>query len=414
MKRTIFLHTIILLCATASIAQTYCASNSFSYAEGYIGSVVLGSINNQTTGSCYSNYTSLSTNLNISANPTITLNSGPIGIHTTVRFAVYIDYNHNGSFSDLGERIVYDTLSKAGVSRSFVFTPPSTALYGTTRMRVQMRAALWGSLNSLAHDPISSPCGVLDEGEVEDYTVNFLDDYCYSHGNTSAEYVNNVIFGTINKTSGNNGGYANFTLLSTDATEGYTYPISLTPGFTGSAHTEYWKVYIDLNNNKSFSDPGELVAMLQGSGTVLGNIRFSLGNKTGKVRMRVQMSPGTYAVTPCDVLAHGEVEDYTVNILPPVIGMLNNNSDNIASVKPNPATANNATLTYTLNKAGTINVLLSDISGSSQKIFNAGNKTAGTYTMPLNKIQSLRAGNYVLAIEENGNIIARASFIISE
>jgi hypothetical protein len=71
-------------------------------------------------------------------------------------------------------------------------------------------------------------------------------------------------------------------------------------------------------------------------------------------------------------------------------------------------------LTYTLSKAGSINILLSDISGSNQKIYNAGSKIAGTYTMPLNKIQSLKAGNYVLAVEENGNIIARTSFIISE
>ncbi len=154
--------------------------------------------------------------------------------------------------------------------------------------------------------------------------------------------------------------------------------------------------------------------MLQGSGTVLGNINFSVVSKTGKVRMRVQMSAGNYANAPCDAIAHGEVEDYTVNILPPVIGQINNNSNDIASVKPNPAMANNAMLTYTLSKAGRVNIILSDISGSNQRIFNAGSKAAGTYTMLLSKIQSLRAGNYVLAIEENGNIIARTTFIISE
>ncbi len=413
MKKTILLHSIVLLCTTASIAQTYCPSKSTTYDEGYIKTVSIGGINNQTLGSHYSDYTAISGDVHLGTSNSITLNSSAVG-KQVVRFAVYIDYNHNGSFNDAGERVVYDTLLYLGHARTFYFTPPSTTLNGPTRMRIQTRAAAWNTIEGLTHAAIASPCDVIDHGEVEDYTVRLLGAYCLSIGNSGAEYINNVIFGNINKTSGNNGGYADFTPTITDVTAGYTYPISLTPGFTGSAHTEYWKVYIDLNNNKSFSDPGELVEMLQGSSTVLGNIKFSVVSKTGKVRMRVQMSAGTYASAPCDAIAHGEVEDYTLNILPPVIGQINNNSNDIVSVKPNPATISNAMLTYTLSKAGMVNIILSNISGSNQRIFNAGNKTAGTYMMPLNKIQSLRAGSYVLAVEENGNIIARTSFIISE
>lgn len=138
--------------------------------------------------------------------------------------------------------------------------------------------------------------------------------YCAAKGtDASYEHIKNVTLGTINNTTGSNGGYADFTSLSTSLAKGSSYTIKLTPGFASSTYTEYFSVYIDYNNNKSFADAGEKV--YSGSGTVALNGTFTVPSTatTGATRMRVMMKDA--AVTgPCEVYTYGEVEDYTVNI----------------------------------------------------------------------------------------------------
>jgi hypothetical protein len=71
---------------------------------------------------------------------------------------VYVDYNKNGVFTDAGENVV---TSSGSTTRTVSFTVPTTALNGSTRMRVQMQ------YNSYP----SSSCLTYTYGEVEDYTV---------------------------------------------------------------------------------------------------------------------------------------------------------------------------------------------------------------------------------------------------
>jgi hypothetical protein len=82
-----------------------------------------------------------------------------VGSSYTEDFTVYIDYNHNGTFTDAGE-MVAEVRGSAAVSKAF--TVPTTALNGTTRMRIQMQ---YGSYET-------NPCATYTYGEVQDYTVN--------------------------------------------------------------------------------------------------------------------------------------------------------------------------------------------------------------------------------------------------
>jgi hypothetical protein len=78
-------------------------------------------------------------------------------------YAVYIDYNQNGDFTDSGELV----WSKAGSTTTPVtgsVTIPSTAALGSTRMRVIMRYSTTPT----------TPCGSITYGQVEDYTVNVV------------------------------------------------------------------------------------------------------------------------------------------------------------------------------------------------------------------------------------------------
>jgi hypothetical protein len=121
------------------------------------------------------------------------------------------------------------------------------------------------------------------------------------------------VLGSINNTSGNNGGYHNYTNLSTNLTAGSAYTVNLTPGFSGASYNEFWRVWIDYNGDLDFADAGEQVG--QGAGTTAVNVAFTVpaGTPTGSKRMRVSMKYNAYP-TACEVFTYGEVEDYTVVI----------------------------------------------------------------------------------------------------
>ncbi len=138
--------------------------------------------------------------------------------------------------------------------------------------------------------------------------------YCNSIGGTSREYINNVIVGTINNTSGNDNGYGNYTAMYTDLALGSTTKISITPTWIGASRAESYNVWIDFNKNGTFEST-ELVFTKSKSKTssVSGSLTIPTNVLTGATRMRVSMK---YNVLPtaCETFSAGEVEDYTINI----------------------------------------------------------------------------------------------------
>ncbi|BAP31566.1 uncharacterized protein CHSO_2529 [Chryseobacterium sp. StRB126] len=141
---------------------TYCSASASNTADERIGNVKFGTINNTSTGTAgYENFTSVSTN--VTRGTAYTLSITPVWTSTkySEAYAVYIDYNGDGDFTDSGELV----WSKAGSTTSPVtgsVTIPSTAALGSTRMRVMMK---YSSI------PTSS-CEAYTYGQVEDYTVN--------------------------------------------------------------------------------------------------------------------------------------------------------------------------------------------------------------------------------------------------
>lgn len=148
---------------TSAVATvTYCTSSATNTNDERIGRVQLGTINNPSTGTAgYENFTAISTNLARSTANTITITPTWTSTVYAEGYAVYIDYNQNGVFTDAGET-VYTRAATTVTPVSGSFTVPATALLGSTRMRVKM------SYNAT---PTSS-CGSFTYGQVEDYTVN--------------------------------------------------------------------------------------------------------------------------------------------------------------------------------------------------------------------------------------------------
>ena len=143
---------------------TYCSSSASNTADERIGNVTFGSINNTSTGTAgYENFTSVSTNVTRGSAYTISITPVWTSTKYSEAYAVYIDYNGDGDFTDSGEL----AWTKAGSTTSPVtgsITIPATATVGSTRMRVMMK---YSSI------PTSS-CEAFTYGQVEDYTLNIV------------------------------------------------------------------------------------------------------------------------------------------------------------------------------------------------------------------------------------------------
>ncbi|SHI36783.1 Por secretion system C-terminal sorting domain-containing protein [Hymenobacter daecheongensis DSM 21074] len=141
--------------------------------------------------------------------------------------------------------------------------------------------------------------------------------YCTSKGTSVAyEFIDYVKLGTLARTSGADGGYYNGTALAAPSIgAGTSQTVSFSAGYAGTAYTEYWKVYIDYNQNGLFTDAGELVVSGSSASTTTLSGTFTVPTtaKSGNTRMRVVMSDAS-ATTSCNAYSYGETEDYTVNI----------------------------------------------------------------------------------------------------
>lgn len=229
--------------------------------------------------------------------------------------------------------------------------------------------------------------------------------YCTSKGNSVAdEYIKTVTFAGVNNTTGANGGYGDFTSLTANVTKGSVYSISLTPGYTGSAYPEYWRVWIDYNGDKDFDDAGELAfdAGATSTTTVTGTISIpSNVSVTGNTRMRVSMKYNA-APTQCETFSYGEVEDYTVNI-----GNPSTTCNVPTGLTASNVTANSATISWTAVSGAvsyTVQYKLSSAStwSSATATSNTINLTAlspsSTYNVRVRTNCSSGASNYSSAI----------------
>jgi len=137
--------------------------------------------------------------------------------------------------------------------------------------------------------------------------------YCTSASTDySDEYIKTVKFGTTSNTSAGSY-YTDYTSVVFNLTRGASVSFTLTPGFTGTSYTEYWKVWIDYNKDGDFADTGEQI--YSGSGKTAKTSTFTVSStaSTGATRMRVSMKYGS-TPTYCGSFNYGEVEDYTANI----------------------------------------------------------------------------------------------------
>lgn len=167
---------------------TYCASQGNSVADEKIANVKFANINNASTGGTgYTNFTSVSTNVNRGSSYAVTITPQWTSTAYSEGYSVWIDYNQDGDFTDSGEQVFTKAASTATTATGTIIIPTGANL-GSTRMRVSMK-----------YNAIPTACEAFSYGQVEDYTVNITS--TTSKGNGS-EVDNNILKVYPNPTSG--------------------------------------------------------------------------------------------------------------------------------------------------------------------------------------------------------------------
>jgi uncharacterized protein (TIGR02145 family) len=210
--------------------------------------------------------------------------------------------------------------------------------------------------------------------------------YCELKANSSdMAWINKVVLNTINNTSGNNGGYSDFTAISTDLAIGKTYQLEIYPQRPKHKHIlprhmhirpKFYDVWIDYNNDKDFDDAGEhIIDTLKKCDFTSFQISVPPTALPCKTMMRIAMSD-KHSTGSCGTFSSGEVEDYTVNITLPLKSAVTVHADTLmvqpetidpemaVSVYPNPAS--NKLL---VNVIGTGKINMVSVVGISGKRF---------------------------------------------
>lgn len=221
--------------------------------------------------------------------------------------------------------------------------------------------------------------------------------YCASQGNSAAdEKIGKVVFGTISNTSTGATGYENYTAVSTNASRGTAYTITITPSWTSTIYNEGYGVFIDYNQDGDFSDSGETVWTKAASKTtpVTGTITIPATATLGTTRMRVSLKYNAIP-TSCEAFSYGQVEDYTVNITASgaivteeiAAGLTETTETSRFALYPNPVESE-------------LNVSLAESNGYTYKIINTLGQQLSSGKLSENAIDvsKLNTGIYIIEL----------------
>lgn len=264
---------------------------------------------------------------------------------------------------------------------------------GTSANITGMTAATTYSFKVRARDAAGNTSAFSNPVNVT--TLSTSVSYCTSRGNsTRDEFIDRVQLGSINNLSGSNGGYADYTSLSTNLVKGSSNTIIITPKWTGTKYREAYRVWIDYNQDGDFTDAGEQVysRARTTAGPISGSFVVPSSALNGPTRMRVAMKYNAYP-TSCETFSYGEVEDYTVVIV---------NSMNQGVMGDEGISS--AILLYPNPTKQILNISLEDAVGKDYVIFNVMGQIVGkgTFTETLD-VSYLQSGVYLFEVNTDGN-----------
>ncbi len=150
-----------------------------------------------------------------------------------------------------------------------------------------------------------------------------------SFGPLTNQTTQHSLVGTIGTATGSAGRYSNFSMYGPFTyTAGQTYTLEIGSITSGGPWTNRCAVFIDLNRNDVFTDPGEMIFVEQtvtgltqtGAHTTTGSVTIPSTAFNGISRMRVLVGETSSISGYQNSYTWGEYEDYQINIVSNNVG----------------------------------------------------------------------------------------------
>ncbi|MGC4129842.1 MAG: GEVED domain-containing protein [Bergeyella sp.] len=219
------------------------------------------------------------------------------------------------------------------------------------------------------------------------FSTNSTISYCTASATSLLyEKISNVkVEGTegvvLNNPSTSTAGYEDFTSVLGNLLLNSSYEATVSVSNFDSDQTALW---VDFNQNGVFGDETNETFVLSSVAEATGTIVVPAGAKTGQTRMRVRTNYNA-AAPACGTTTYGQVEDYTVNIVDPLLAVSNANADKL-SVYPNPFHD-----VLKISAAANVkNVSVHDLTGRKVKTLAPASEL---------NLSSLKEGVYVVTLE---------------
>lgn len=283
-----------------------------TYNNLYITQVQINKTYYKSEGNYYNDFTDKS--FTISTNSETSIQITPNINWSDNHITAWIDWNADGIFDDVNEKIIH--LTNGSWNESHPIQIPKDIAMGKTRMRVR-----------ISYYKEKSPCeSETYMGEVEDYSINLVPEVNYCIPDIQPTYSDLYITKVqIDKQANESGEdtYSDFTATSFNLSPGTNSSIQVTPSIEWSKnHITAW---IDWNQDGIFDDTNEdILHVTDGNWSLPQTFQVPTDVITGETRMRVRISYYTRK-SPCqDEDYMGEIEDYAINISGLKTGKLTN------------------------------------------------------------------------------------------
>lgn len=281
---TVETSTILTKPATGQIYRwiPYCSASATNTTGEKISNFTYNTINNTSASTAgYENFAGTSTTVFLFPNSTLPFSTTISSFVPTDEVKIFIDFNHDGDFTDAGETVYTSTgpLASGTVTGNIVIPAlSSSVLGGRTKMRIR--------LHDTGNGPNATACGSSTTGQVEDYTIDIQN--CIS-ANITSQPQNIFIC---------NGSSGSITLGVTGTNLTYQWQVSTNGGST----------FTDLTNNstyagvtsKTLSITAVTLAMSSYQYRVVMNGTCTQANTTSAAAILTVNTPAAVTTNPID------------------------------------------------------------------------------------------------------------------
>jgi hypothetical protein len=226
----------------------YCTASGTNTTGEKISNFTYNTINNNSSSTAvYENFSNTSTTVYLYPNSTLPFSTTISSFLPTDEVKIFIDFNHDGDFTDAGETVYTSTgpLASGTITGNIVIPAiSSSVLAGRTRLRIR--------LHDTGNGPNATSCGTSTTGQVEDYSMD----------------IQNCVEATISSQPQNtaicNGGNGSITIGITGTNLTYQWQISTNGGSS----------FTDLTNNSTYSGVTSKTLNITGAALSMNNYQY--------------------------------------------------------------------------------------------------------------------------------------------